>query len=538
MAKKSGSFCCPCTIPRFCAYPKFFCPNSSLPFDFVQHHTCKPGHSVYNNVKDFNCVTIIIIHTEKDAMKAVLIRILRTVVKTYYKLRKKIRRFIVRQRRKKPAFSRPSGQQAVNAPRINTATGISSQPSGAGLFSKMSWWKGWQKSWPLVAGASAVVIIAVVLISVLAKPVADNVTGGAYASLAGAIVTQTPVPTEQTAEAAPAVTQTDKPVSTPVPTDEGSDSTPVPTTAPEEDTPLQPGIHDPRVVELQSRLMDLGYMDNDEPTDYYGGGTKFAIELFQRKHSLQIDGLIGANTQTLLYSDDAMPYTVKMGDKGNDVKEIQERLKELKYFSGSATGDFGEKTESAVKSFQKRNGLSTDGNIGENTREVLFSDDAREARSGSSGGSGGGSSGGGSSGGGSGGKTGPVATDDPDSDKADKLIKFAKTLLGKEYTRGGKGPDDFDCSGYVYYCLNKSDVKSIGYMTSGRWAKSSYPRIDKIGDLERGDIICFKGHVGIYMGNGKMIHASSSADKVIINDGSIFSSSWCKRNFICGRRVL
>ena len=467
-------------------------------------------------------------------MKAILIPMLRTVVKTFYNLRKKIRRFIVRQRRKKLAFSRPSGQQAVNAPRINTATGISSQPSAAGLFSKMSWWKGWQKSWPLVAGAGAAVIIAVVLISVLAKPVADNVTGGAYTALAGAIITQTPVPSEQTAEVTPAVTQTDKPVSTPVPT-EDPDSAPVPTTAPEEDTPLQPGIHDPRVIELQSRLMELGYMDNDEPTDYYGGGTKFAIELFQRKHSLQIDGLLGTNTQAMLYSDDALPYTVKMGDKGNDVKEIQERLKTLKYFSGSATGDFGEKTESAVKSFQKRNGLSADGNIGENTREVLFSEDAREAKSGSSGGSGGGSSGGGGSGGGSGGKTGPVATDDPDSDKADKLIKFAKTLLGKEYTRGGKGPNDFDCSGYVYYCLNKSDVKSIGYMTSGRWAKSSYPRIDKIGNLKKGDIICFKGHVGIYMGGGKMIHASSSADKVVI--GNAFSS-WSKRNFICGRRVL
>ena len=469
-------------------------------------------------------------------MKAVLIRILRPVVKIFYKLRKKIKRYIVRQRRKRPAFSNPSGQQPANAPRISPATGISPQPSAVpGLFGKMSWWKGWQKSWPLVAGAGAtVVIIVVVLISVLAKPVADNVAGGAYASLAGAIATQTPVSAEQTAEITPAAAQTNKPVSAPVPTDD-PDSTPVATIVPEEDAPLQPGIHDDRVIELQSRLMELGYMDNDEPTDYYGGGTKFAIKLFQRKHSLQIDGLIGANTQAVLYSDDAMPYTVKMGDKGNDVKEIQERLKELKYFSGSATGDFGEKTESAVKSFQKRNGLSTDGNIGENTLEVLFSEDAREA---SSGGSGGGSSGGGSSGGGSGGKTGPVATDDPDSDKADKLIKFAKKLLGKEYTRGGKGPDDFDCSGYVYYCLNKSDAKSIKYMTSGSWAKSRYPRIDKMRNLKRGDIICFRGHVGIYMGNGKMIHASSSADKVVINDGSIFSSSWCKRNFICGRRVL
>jgi cell wall-associated NlpC family hydrolase len=72
-------------------------------------------------------------------------------------------------------------------------------------------------------------------------------------------------------------------------------------------------------------------------------------------------------------------------------------------------------------------------------------------------------------------------------------------------------------------------------MTSGTWAKSSYDRVDSISDLKRGDIICFKGHVAIYMGDGKMIHASSSADKVVIGNAT---SSWSKRNFICGRRVV
>lgn len=481
------------------------------------------------------------IHIGKDTMKAVMIRIIRPVVKAFYKMSKKLRRFIVKQGRRKMPSSACASQPRAAVPRVSSVSTRTKQTSVAKpasyLLSKLSrwtsWWKGWRKSWPIAAGAGAVVIaIAAVLIFALPHPISAVNPNGARASLNGAVVSQTPLATPQPTEMTPAAV----PTSPPVPTANTPD-TPVPTTEPEKEAPLQPGIHDPRVIELQSRLMELGYMDNDEPTDYYGGGTKYALELFQRKHGLQIDGLIGTNTETLLYSKDAQQYTVKLGDKGSDVKEIQQRLKELKYFSGSATGDFGEKTEAAVKSFQKRNGLSTDGNIGENTREVLFSEDAKEAKTGGTGGgSGGGGSGGGSgSGSGGGSKTGPVASADPDYGKADTLIEYAKTHLGKEYTRGGKGPDEFDCSGFVYYCLNKSGVKSIKYMTSGTWAKSNQPRVDKIGDLKKGDIICFKGHVGIYMGDGKMIHASSSADKVVI--GNAFSS-WSKRNFICGRRVL
>ena len=310
-------------------------------------------------------------------MKRALIRVLRLLKKILYLPIHKVKGLVNKQtapNRIRSVSSRPDSQRAA-ASHVRPAAAI---PSISGtharqhLGRKGHWWM----SKPALAGAaSVIVIIAVVLIFTLPRPSADagvyDVTGSAYASLSGTLDTSTPAPTHIPSAPTPTV---DLPIE-------------VPTTAPEAETPLQPGIHDPRVIELQSRLMNLGYMDNDEPTDYYGGGTKFALQLFQRKHSLQIDGLLGTNTQSLLYSDNAMPYTVKLGDKGSDVKEIQQRLKVLKYFSGSVTGDFGEKTEAAVKSFQKRNGLSEDGNIGEHTREILFSEDAKEAKSSSSGGS-------------------------------------------------------------------------------------------------------------------------------------------------------
>ena len=386
-----------------------------------------------------------------------------------------------------------------------------------------------RSTWLIAAAGTAAVVIAVVLGVVLGGngAQATGTSGKASAEEAAMLSVLQESPAAVSEEALPTPAQsTAALVSNPM-------STPIATTAPEV-AELIPGCHDTRIIDVQEKLMELGYLGNDEPTDYYGNGTKYALQLFQRSHSLQVDGLLGDQTLTALFSEDAMPYTVKLGDHGTDVKSIQERLKELKYFTGEATGDFGERTETAVKNFQKRNGLSPDGIVGENTREVLYSESARSA-SGSSSGSSGGSSGSiGSSGSHGGGST--IATWEPDSGKVDAFIAFAKTLLGHTYVLGGKGPDVFDCSGFVYYCLNQSGY-SIGYMTSGGWANCSLPKVTSMSDMRRGDIICFKGHVGIYLGNGQMIDASSTQGKVRISTNVLTSSYW-KKNFICARRLF
>ena len=68
---------------------------------------------------------------------------------------------------------------------------------------------------------------------------------------------------------------------------------------------------------------------------------------------------------------------LSMGDKGQDVKEVKIRLQELRYLgNGSVTKTFNEKTESAVREFQRRNGLPETGTVDGATRERLFSEDA------------------------------------------------------------------------------------------------------------------------------------------------------------------
>ncbi|MDR2655099.1 MAG: spore cortex-lytic enzyme [Oscillospiraceae bacterium] len=61
----------------------------------------------------------------------------------------------------------------------------------------------------------------------------------------------------------------------------------------------------------------------------------------------------------------------KEGSQGNEVREIQTRLKQWGYYSGSVDGIFGAKTKEAVKLFQKKNGLTADGIVGKNTLAAL-----------------------------------------------------------------------------------------------------------------------------------------------------------------------
>ncbi len=139
---------------------------------------------------------------------------------------------------------------------------------------------------------------------------------------------------------------------------------------------LVPGVTSPKVAELQGRLMDLEYMEEDETTEYYGPMTKQAVRVFQRKHGLQADGIAGPQTIAMLNSADAKVYSAALGDSGTDIEELQSRLKELGYME-SVTGNFGELTQAAVKDFQEKNGLTADGAVNSQTREKLYSEDVK-----------------------------------------------------------------------------------------------------------------------------------------------------------------
>ena len=315
----------------------------------------------------------------------------------------------------------------------------------------------------------------------------------------------------------------------------------------------------------QERLKKLNYY-NGAINGIFNSELRDAVKAFQNKNGLIADGAIGATTAELLMSDEAQPSSYSLGDSGDMVKKIQQRLVELKYMTG-ATGYFGENTETAVKRFQTINGLKADGKIGEKTLEVLFSDGAKKYTKPSTGGNTGGNTGGSSTGGNTGGNTGGgntgggntgggntggntgggstggntkpsgnEATDSADSSKVAKFIEVAKSKLGCKYVLGAKGPDTFDCSGFVYWCLKQVGVNQA-YMTSAGWkATTKYPIVTKMSDLEKGDVISYEGHVGIYIGGNQMIDASSSEGKIRITN--IYSVAYWKNHFIKGCRIF
>jgi peptidoglycan hydrolase-like protein with peptidoglycan-binding domain len=68
---------------------------------------------------------------------------------------------------------------------------------------------------------------------------------------------------------------------------------------------------------------------------------------------------------------------MRLGDQGDDVRYVQQRLKDLGYLSGKVDGVYGSATETALKAFQAANGLSADGLVGKRTMDKLESSDAK-----------------------------------------------------------------------------------------------------------------------------------------------------------------
>ena len=96
-----------------------------------------------------------------------------------------------------------------------------------------------------------------------------------------------------------------------------------------------------------------------------------------------------SNSKSSSKSSSSSDGTCGPGDTGSAVKKVQKRLKKLGYYTGSVDGDYGNGTKTAVKNFQKRNGLTANGKVNSKTLSKLNSSSAKKASSSdSSGGSG------------------------------------------------------------------------------------------------------------------------------------------------------
>ena len=145
---------------------------------------------------------------------------------------------------------------------------------------------------------------------------------------------------------------------------------------------LEYGDYGEAVLRLTTRLHELGYPVS--PTKDYNKTVREAVRLFQMANGQEADGEAGDRMHAALFSVSAIPYganrypTLVRGDKGLVlIKTLQQRLKDLGYYTIKVDGIFGSGTQRAVREFQKVNGLPVTGKADNATQTLLYSSAAK-----------------------------------------------------------------------------------------------------------------------------------------------------------------
>lgn len=290
------------------------------------------------------------------------------------------------------------------------------------------------------------------------------------------------------------------------------------------DEVLEKGMTHEDIKILQEHLIDLGYLKLDEANTYYCESTQKAVLDFQSSQGLKEDGTFNIDTYEALQNvlDQYTPLVyekpLKFGMTGDDVLKLQERLKTLGYLIiDECTDYYGSMTRQAIMEFQIDYDIEVDGSAGPETiktiNQALFDKDRRLAPSSS--------------------RSGLVSRD-----VGINIANTAKKYVGSPYAYGGNSPKGFDCSGFTCYVYKQY---GIDLPRSSSSQAGIGTKVNK-GDLQVGDLLIFSNtyksgpsHSGVYIGNNKFVHASTSKKGVIVSD---LNSNYYRKHFSYGRRVF
>ena len=196
---------------------------------------------------------------------------------------------------------------------------------------------------------------------------------------------------------------------------------------------------------------------------------------------------------------------LQVGDRGDEVLAVQEKLSQMGYVVGSMDGVYGHVTAEAVKMMQKEKNLPVDGKITPELFKTLVGRDLPVSRG------------------------APIAT-------VRRLLQSSFQHIGVPYWFGGTTPRGFDCSGFTRYVFANIGV-NLPRMADGQFAVGRPVSVER---LQPGDLVFFEtyepgpSHVGIYTGNSQFISATSSRGVVVAD---LFGHYWGER-YIGARRVL
>lgn len=117
-----------------------------------------------------------------------------------------------------------------------------------------------------------------------------------------------------------------------------------------------------------------------------------------------------------------------------------------------------------------------------------------------------------------------------------KLVQIVEPYIGTPYKWGGETAKGFDCSGFTLYIFKELDI-DLPHYSKGQAGKGATVAKDA---LRSGDLVFFDtggsgiSHVGIYLSDGKFVHASSN-NGVTIND---LSETYYEKTYITARRII
>lgn len=281
--------------------------------------------------------------------------------------------------------------------------------------------------------------------------------------------------------------------------------------------PIEYGDHGELVRHIQLKLKKLGYY-NDRIDGQYGLYTEQAVRSFQSSEAITISGQINKDTFQRLQNKEKQiaikeikPYLNKItyGETSSQVEQVQEVLYFYGYYKGKIDGIYGNLTKEAIERVKADDAV-----------KELFSPTKTEEQ-----------------------VEAPeteinTEVNDPaivpvKSTNPSEVISVAKSLIGTPYKWGGTSRKGFDCSGFIQYVFDEVDL------VLPRTVRDIWNFTDPIDSPSVGDFVFFEtyepgpSHMGIYIGEGQFIHASTSKGVRI----SHLEEDYWKQRYLGAKRI-